>query len=71
MVTGEWLKQFLIEAIFLTGTGGAMGVIVGFAIAFLVKVATPLPTSVTPWSVILGLLVSVSVILFSISLCLC
>lgn len=62
--SSDILKQFLIEAIFLTGTGGATGVIIGFAIAFLVKAATPLPTSVTPWSVILGLLVAVSVGLF-------
>ena len=58
------MKQFLIEAIFLTGTGGVMGIIIGFAVAFLVKAATPLPASVTPWSVILGFLVSVSVGLF-------
>ena len=62
--SSDILKQFLIEAIFLTGIGGAMGVIIGFGIAFLVKTATPLPASVTLWSVILGLLVSVSVGLF-------
>jgi putative ABC transport system permease protein len=38
--------------------------VIGFGIAFLVKAATPLPASVTPWSVILGFLVSVSVGLF-------
>ncbi len=62
--SADILKQFLIEAIFLTGVGGALGVIIGFAIAFLVKAATPLPASVTPWSVILGLFVSISVGLF-------
>lgn len=62
--SADILKQFLIEAIFLTGTGGALGVIIGFAISFLVRAATPLPTSVTPWSVILALFVSVSVGLF-------
>ncbi len=62
--SADILKQFLIEAIFLTGTGGALGVIIGFAIAFLVRAATPLPASVTPWSVILGLFVSVSIGLF-------
>jgi len=62
--SGDILKQFLIEAIFLTGTGGALGVIIGFGIAFLVRAVTPLPTSVTLWSVILGLFVSVSVGLF-------
>ncbi len=62
--SSDILKQFLIEAIFLTGTGGAVGVALGFGVAFLVKSATPLPASVTAWSVILGLFVSVSVGLF-------
>jgi len=58
------LKQFLIEAIFLTGTGGILGIIMGFAIALIVRVATPLPASVTTWSVFLGFFVSVSIGLF-------
>jgi putative ABC transport system permease protein len=62
--SSDILKQFLIEAIFLTGVGGVSGVIIGFSIAFLVKAATPLPAAVTPWSVIAGLLVSISVGLF-------
>jgi putative ABC transport system permease protein len=62
--SSDILKQFLIEAIFLTGVGGVSGVIIGFGIAFLVKAATPLPATVTPWSVIAGLLVSISVGLF-------
>lgn len=62
--SGDILKQFLIEAVVLTGVGGTLGVILGFSIAFLVRAATPLPASVTPWSVALGLLVSVSVGLF-------
>jgi len=62
--SSDILKQFLIEAIFLTGTGGALGVIIGYAIAFLVRAATPLPASVTSWSVVLGLFVSISVGLF-------
>jgi putative ABC transport system permease protein len=61
---GDILKQFLIEAIFLTGIGGVLGIIIGYSIAFLVKAATPLPASVTPWSVAVGFLVSVSVGLF-------
>lgn len=62
--SGDILKQFLIEAIFLTCVGGTSGIIMGFSIAFLVKVATPLPASVTLWSVLLGFFVSVSVGLF-------
>jgi putative ABC transport system permease protein len=62
--SADILKQFLFEAVFLTGTGGVLGIIIGFLIALLVKAATPLPASVTPWSVILGFVVSVSVGLF-------
>jgi putative ABC transport system permease protein len=62
--SADILKQFLIESIFLTGTGGVLGIIIGFSIAFLVKAATPLPASVTLWSVLLGFFVSVSVGLF-------
>ena len=62
--SADILKQFLIEAVFLTGTGGILGIVIGFSIAFLVKIATPLPASVTLWSVLLGLFVSISVGLF-------
>jgi putative ABC transport system permease protein len=60
-------NQFLIESIILTGVGGATGLLIGFIIAFIVRIATPLPASVTPWSIALGLFVSISVgILFGI-----
>lgn len=58
------MKQFLIESMFLTGIGGILGTLLGFAVAFLVKAVTPLPASVTLWSVLLGLFVSISVGLF-------
>ncbi len=58
------LQQFLFEAVFLTGTGGILGILLGFGIAEAVKAATPLPASVTLWSVALGFFVSVSVGLF-------
>ncbi len=62
--SSDILKQFLMEALFLTGSGGILGIIIGFSIAFLVKAASGLPASVTPWSVILGFIVSVSIGLF-------
>ncbi len=62
--SSDILKQFLMEALFLTGSGGILGIIIGFSIAFLVKAASGLPASVTAWSVILGFIVSVSVGLF-------
>jgi putative ABC transport system permease protein len=58
------MKQFLLEAMVLTGIGGLLGTIIGFAVAFLVRAATPLPAAVTAWSVFLGLFVSISVGLF-------
>ena len=62
--SGDILKQFLIEAIFLTGVGGLLGVLVGFGIALIVNAATPLPATVSPWSVVLGLSVSAAIGLF-------
>jgi putative ABC transport system permease protein len=58
------LRQFLIEAVVLTGAGGIIGILAGFLIAVVVKAATPLPAAVTPWSVIVGFAVSVSIGLF-------
>jgi putative ABC transport system permease protein len=62
--SGDIMKQFLIEAMFLTGTGGLIGVLVGFGIALIVKAATPLPAAVSGWSVVLGLSVSAAIGLF-------
>jgi len=63
-LSSDILRQFLIEAMFLTGTGGILGTLVGFGIALIVRAATPLPAAVTGWSVFLGLFVSISVGLF-------
>ena len=49
------LLQFLIEAILLTAGGGIIGVLLGAAVSFVVKSATPLPTYVSFWSVVTGL----------------
>jgi putative ABC transport system permease protein len=62
--SGDILKQFLIEAVFLTGSGGVLGVLVGFGIALVVRTATPLPAAVSWWSVFLGLSVSAAIGLF-------
>ena len=62
--SGDILKQFLIEAVFLTGSGGLIGVLAGFGIALIVRAATPLPAAVSPWSVVLGLSVSATIGLF-------
>jgi len=62
--SGDIMKQFLIEAVVLTGSGGVVGVLVGFGIALVVRSATPLPASVSWWSVFLGLSVAASIGLF-------
>jgi putative ABC transport system permease protein len=62
--SADILKQFLIEAIFLTGIGGIIGVVIGFGLAMLVRAATPLPATVSAWSVVAGLTVSISIGLF-------
>ncbi len=49
------LYQFLFESIFLTSLGGIIGVLLGFSIAKIVDVTTPLPASMPVWSVLLGL----------------
>jgi putative ABC transport system permease protein len=58
------LTQFLAEAVALTALGGVIGVLLGAAIAVLVKAFSPLPTFVSPWSVVVGLLFSASVGVF-------
>ena len=58
------LMQFLIEAMALTGAGGAIGIMIGFAIARGVDAVTPLPSSVPLWSIAAGLGFSGSVGLF-------
>jgi len=62
--SNDILRQFLIESMVLTGTGGIIGTVIGFGVAFLVRAATPLPATVSAWSVFLGLFVSISVGLF-------
>jgi putative ABC transport system permease protein len=48
------LWQFMFEAVTLSLTGGLMGILVGFSIAVLVGALTPLPYSIQPMAIILG-----------------
>jgi putative ABC transport system permease protein len=52
---GDIRLQFLVEALVLTGTGGALGVLGGWLLAFGVTTFTPLPARITAWSVIVAL----------------
>ncbi|HOE13795.1 MAG TPA: ABC transporter permease [Candidatus Saccharicenans sp.] len=58
------VKQFLIEAVVLTGIGGIIGILAGVVIALIIKLATPLPAAVSWWSAAVGLAVSMAVGLF-------
>jgi putative ABC transport system permease protein len=48
-------RQFLVETIALSALGGVIGVIAGWAFAFLVSVVSPLPARITWWSVVVAL----------------
>ncbi len=57
--------QFLLEAMTLTGSGGVLGITVGFVLSLLIRTFVPsLPSSVPLWSVAAGFMVSVSIGLF-------
>ena len=48
------LLQFLIEASTLGTLGSAIGVALGIGLAQLIAAVTPLPASVAPWSIVVG-----------------
>jgi putative ABC transport system permease protein len=62
---GDIVAQFLIEAIALTGAGGALGLLFAILVTFLVSALVPsLPSEVPAWAVIAGFSTSVLVGLF-------
>ncbi len=62
---GDVVRQFLTEAVVLTGLGGVLGVIVGcLAAAALPLVFPSMPTSVPMWSIVTAVLMAMSVGLF-------
>jgi putative ABC transport system permease protein len=52
---GIILWQFLVEAITLTATGAAIGLVLGWIVALIVNKATPIQASVPPLAVIAAL----------------
>ncbi len=59
------VRQFLTEAVVLTSTGGALGMLLGYIISLVSRLAFPsLPTLVPVWAVVLGIGVSVGIGLF-------
>ena len=55
------LRQFLVEATTLSTVGAAIGIGAGFALAGVVAAVTPLPASVAPWSVVVGVVLGAGV----------
>ena len=62
---GDVIRQFLTEAVVLTGLGGLAGVLVGVAAAAVLPLAFPsMPTSVPIWAVFVAVLMAMAVGLF-------
>lgn len=55
------IRQFLIEAVVLSGCGGVIGLVIGVAIPILVTRLSDMPTVVTPQSLVLSLGISMAV----------
>ncbi len=59
------IRQFLTEAVALTGAGGILGVLLGMGISFVINKLLPnLPSAVPLWAVVGGVVCSASVGLF-------
>ncbi|MGZ4788170.1 MAG: ABC transporter permease [Terriglobales bacterium] len=59
------IRQFLTEAVALTGSGGIIGVLIGVGISVVINAVFPsLPSAVPSWAIALGVAVSMSVGLF-------
>jgi putative ABC transport system permease protein len=56
---GDVMWQFLFEAVTLSVTGGLIGIVIGFLIAVLVGAFTPLPYSIQPLAIIIGVATTV------------
>ncbi|GIH46217.1 putative ABC transport system permease protein [Microbispora rosea] len=58
------LGQFLIEAVLLTTIGGVIGILTGVGGALLIQAVSPVPASITWWSIVLAFGVSAAVGVF-------
>jgi len=55
------LAQFLLEACLISGSGGMLGILLGFAIAFLVSELAGWTTAVPAWAIVLAAAVSMGI----------
>ncbi|MDD4858264.1 MAG: ABC transporter permease, partial [Candidatus Krumholzibacteria bacterium] len=50
--------QFIVEAVTLSLLGGVIGITLGFTIAAVISLVSPLPYMIAPWSIVAGLAVT-------------
>jgi putative ABC transport system permease protein len=50
--------QFIVESITLSLIGGIVGILIGFTIAAIISILSPLPYVIAPWSIAAGLIVT-------------
>jgi putative ABC transport system permease protein len=55
------LSQFLVESATLSVVGAAIGIALGIAAAKIIAALSPLPASVAPWSIVMGLVLGAGV----------
>ena len=55
------LRQFLVESAALAVVGAGMGIAAGLGVAALVESLSPMPASVAPWSLVVGVLLGAGV----------
>lgn len=55
------LAQFLVESATLSTIGAVIGIIAGILLAQLIAAVSPLPASVAPWSIVVGVIVGAGV----------
>jgi len=55
------LRQFLVEAATLSTTGALAGIVTGIALAKIVDATSPLPASISPISIVMGVVLGVGV----------
>ncbi len=53
------LWQMLVESMTLSSVGGVLGITMGFVVASVVGVLSPLPYTIAPWAIVAGLVVTV------------